>query len=100
MCLHYKPALFKIRWTPLRALALVTFGDIFDLAFLKQGLHFDLTPAGTEKFLGCAARTGVLAGLSHDVLLAGIMVERSRDTAPLPVREAFARFPLPAGTSP
>jgi hypothetical protein len=63
---------FKIRRTPFGTLAFLTFGDIFDLAVLEQGLHLDFAPTGTEKFLGRAGGTGVLAGLSHYFLLAGL----------------------------
>jgi hypothetical protein len=44
-------ALFEIRRTPFKALALFTFRDIFDFAVFKEGLHFDFPSTGTEKFL-------------------------------------------------
>jgi hypothetical protein len=59
--------LLKIRRTPLRPLALFTFRHVFNFAVLKEGLHFDLAPAGTKKLLGGAGSTRVFTGLSHSL---------------------------------
>jgi hypothetical protein len=60
----------EIRRTPFGTLTLVAFGKVFDLTVFKNGLHFNLSSAGTEEFLGCAGSTGVFTGLSHiDLLL-------------------------------
>jgi hypothetical protein len=48
---RYGQALFEIRRTPFRPLALVAFGYVFHLAVFEKGLHFDLAPAGTKKLL-------------------------------------------------
>jgi hypothetical protein len=55
----------KIRRTPLCPLAFLTFRDVLELAAFKEGLHFNLAPAGTKEFLGGTGRTGVFTNLSH-----------------------------------
>jgi hypothetical protein len=52
--------LFEIRRTTLGPLTLFTFGDVFELAALKKGLHSDFPAAGgTKELLGGAGRTGI-----------------------------------------
>jgi hypothetical protein len=57
--------LLKIRRTPFGPLAFFAFRDVLELAAFKKGLHFNLSAAGTEEFLGGAGSTGVFTGLSH-----------------------------------
>jgi hypothetical protein len=45
-------ALFKIRRTPLKPFAFITFGYILDFPVFKQSLHLDFAAAGTKEFLG------------------------------------------------
>jgi hypothetical protein len=62
----WESRLFEIRRPPFKALAFLTFRHILDLAVLKNGLHLDLSAAGTEEFLGCAGGTRVFTGYSHN----------------------------------
>jgi hypothetical protein len=57
--------LFKVRRPPLDPLTLLAFGDVFDLAAFKKGLHLNFSAARTEEFLGRTGSTGVFTGLSH-----------------------------------
>jgi hypothetical protein len=57
--------LLKIGWTPLGPLTLFTFCDVFELAALEKGLHFDIPAAGTKKFLCSSGCTGVFTCLTH-----------------------------------
>jgi hypothetical protein len=44
-------SLFEVRGAAFKPLALVTFGNIFYFAALKEGLHFYFPSALAEKFL-------------------------------------------------
>jgi hypothetical protein len=79
----------KIRRTAFGPLAFFTFRKVLELAVFKQGLHFNLAPAGTEEFLGGAGRTGVFTGLSHGYtpcqkwrFYKGFLIKPKTDTFP------------------
>lgn len=65
--------LFKIRRTPFQSFTFLTFGNIFNLTLLKEGLHFDFPAARTKEFLSSAGCTGIFTGLSHTVPLLAIL---------------------------
>jgi hypothetical protein len=55
--IYQKSLLFEVRGPSFNPFTLITFRLIFCLAVLKNRLHFNLTPAGTQKFLGGAGST-------------------------------------------